>query len=659
MQEEKAPFTRSCYEISPGGGLHQPYGLRRALALSTGSTAANSPTSPVSLWLMTKPTSTGRHSQPSTGDLAVKWLLWGGALTTLFFWAGLNDPFNAPKSWILSIAAFWLLGWLLFQIKDSFAIAPLRWATIISGGYLLALTMALVASDNSYIGFFGDYQRRTGYLSYLSLIILFLASAYLLRLTTLDLLERVSLIVGLALGAYGFLQHFKYDFIHWNNSLNTVIGTLGNPDFAGAVMAVFLVLNFGIVIQKEQHRVLRLLSAFNSLLLIVVIIFSQVRQALLAATVGIVLMLIVWLYQRRKSGAYALAGVSIVLGLLGIAATLDKGPLAKYLYKVSVTYRGDYWRAGWRMFVHHPFFGVGLDRYGYFFRQYRDATQSLRRGPDITSNAAHNVPLQLAATGGVFVLIGFLLFTGFIAWRGIIALRRTTGHQQILAAVIFASWITYELQSIISIDNLGIAVWGYILGGALVGISLPSEVVQRKAAHRSFLQQFISAALALCLFILSVLLLKGESAMNTNNRTSMPSSKADFPAYEALLRKPLAFGFKEPQFQLNVAFAEARLGDFTSAIKILQEVIRNDPRNHSATETLARIYEYQSNWSPAIELRQKMVALDPFNQQNLLQLGEDEKSSGNRESAKAVISLIDAFAPNSAEAKKAHTDLGK
>jgi len=615
---------------------------------------------PVNLRLMAKRTSTGRHSSGASSDhLAVKWLLWGGALITLFFWASLNDPFNAPKSWILSIAAFWLLGWLLFKIKDSFALAPMRWAMLISGVFLLALSMALVASDNSYIAFFGDYQRRTGYLSYLSLIILFLASAHLLGFSTLDILERVSLIVGFSLGAYGCLQHFKHDFIHWNNSLNPVIGTLGNPDFAGAAMAIFLILNFGIVIQKEQHRVLRLFSAFNSLLLIVVIIFSHVTQALIAAAVGIVFVLIVWLYQRRKNGAYGLAGISIVIGLLGIAGTLDKGPLAKYLYKLSVTYRGDYWRAGWRMFIHHPFLGVGLDRYGYFFRQYRDATQSLRRGPDITSNAAHNVPLQLAATGGVFVLIAFLLLTGFIAWRGSVALRRTTGHRQILTAVIFAAWIAYELQSLISIDNLAIAVWGYILGGALVGMSLPTEVAQRKAADRSSLQLLISAALSLCLFILSVLLLKGESAMQTANRTSAPSSKADFPAYEALLRKPLAFGFKEPQFQLNIAFAEARLGDFRSATKILQEVIRNDPRNSSATETLARIYEYQSNWAPAIELRQKMVALDPFNQQNLLQIGEDEKSSGNGESAKAVIPLIDAFARNSAEAKKAHTDLGK
>jgi len=642
------------------GNLACPSGTRRAAPRSPGATAAGTASSPVSLWCMAKRTITGRHNSGApTADLAVKWLLWGGALTTLFFWASLNDPFNAPKSWILSIASFWLLGWLLFQIKESFALAPLRWATLISGAYLLALTMALIATDNSYIGFFGDYQRRTGYLSYLSLIILFLASAYLVRLTTLDIVERVSLIVGFALGAYGFLQHFKHDFIHWNNSFNPVIATLGNPDFAGAVMAIFLVINFGILIQKEQHKLLRLFATFNALLLIVVIIFSQVRQALLTAAIGMVFVLIIWLHQRQKSGAYGLAGASILLCLLGIAGTLNSGPLAKYLYKVSVTYRGDYWRAGWRMFIHHPLFGVGLDRYGYFFRQYRDATQSLRRGPDITSNAAHNVPLQIAATGGVFALLAFLLLTGFIAWRGSVALRRTTGHKQILTAVIFAAWIAYELQSIISIDNLAIAVWGYILGGALVGMSLPPEMAQGKTVNRSSLQPFISAALALCLFVPSLLLLKSESAMNASNRTSPPSSKADFPAYEALLQKPLAFGFKEPQFQLNVAFAEARLGDFASAIKLLQEVIRDDPRNSSATETLARIYEYQSNWAPAIELRQKMVDLDPFNPLNLLQLGKDEKSSGNLKSAQAVIPLIDAFAPKSVEAKKAHADLGK
>ena len=171
-----------------------------------------------------------------------------------------------------------------------------------------------------------------------------------------------------------------------------------------------------------------------------------------------------------------LVGLGVAGGAAGLIGMLNQGPLKGFFYKASVTYRGDYWRAGVRMFKDHPWFGVGLDRYGAYFRQYRDAAQALRRGPDIVSNAAHDVPIQLAATGGIFVLIAFLAITGFIAWRGVVALRNTAGVTQIVVATFFGAWVTYEAQSLISIDNVGIAIWGWLLGGIVVALSKDSVI---------------------------------------------------------------------------------------------------------------------------------------------------------------------------------------
>ena len=593
------------------------------------------------------------------GSEAAKWIIWGGAAITLFFWPSFNDPFNAPKSWILAIAAFWLLGWLFFQVKSQISIAPLKLATSIAIAYSVALSISFIATDNSYIGFFGDYQRRTGYISYISLTIFFLASTYIFRIDRLALLDRVSIFVPIFIGVYGILQHYKHDFVHWNNPYNPVIATLGNPDFAGAIMAIFLVLNFGILIQSKRSLLVRIFTALNVVLLSIAIIFSQARQGLITSSIGVVFILIVWSYQKSKSIAYGLASLSLITGAIGTAGMLNKGPLVKFFYKASVSYRGDYWRAGWRMFIHHPLLGVGLDRYGAYFRQYRDATQSLRRGSDTVSNNAHNVPLQLAATGGIIVFITFLLLTFFIAWRGFIALRKSQGGQQIVIAGILAAWITYEIQSFISIDNLAIAIWGYILGGIVVGISLLPGQVKEVPLRTSNTQQFASLVLVLLPFIATTLFIKGEVAMHADAASKSPTSQADLPAYEQFLNKPLSFNFKDPQFQFNIAVKEARVADFNPAITLLKDTIADDPRSYNATVTLAQIYEYQKNWAPAIALRKKIIMIDPFNQGNLLQLGIDEKSSGNVAAAKAVIPLINAFAPNSNEAKQAAIDLGK
>jgi O-antigen ligase len=562
-----------------------------------------------------------------TSQQAMKWLIWGGALTGLFFYTNLNDPINAPKSWILNIAGFWLMGWVLFQVKSTFKVVPLKWASIISFAYLLALTVAFIATDNKYQGFFGDYARRTGYLSYLSLVFIFLAAAYLFDLSNLNFFARAVIIIGFIEGLYGNAQHFKFDFVNWNNPYNSVIATLGNPDFAAAFMSIFLVLNFGIALPSRNPKWLRAIAALNVILQLTAIVFSHVRQGLLTAVTGVVLIIIVWLNQRNKMLARILAGLSVVGGFFGVIGMLNKGPLSRYFYKVSVTYRGDYWRAGWRMFIHHPIFGVGLDRYGSYFRQYRDNTQSMRRGPNVVSNAAHSVPIQLLSTGGIFVFITFLLFVGFILWRGIVGLRKTTGSSQLSIAVIFAAWIAYQLQSLISIDNLGIAIWGYLLGGAVVGVSLIDGDRNKTTVNKSYTQPIVSIALALVAFVISGFLYQSESAMRTFSQYQVPKSGSNTSQYETLANKPLSYHFIEPSFEVTIAGNLAQANDFPKAIALLQKVNASDHESYDSLELLARIYEFQRNWSGAIALRERIKVIDPFNPDNLKQLAADQKSA--------------------------------
>ena len=560
---------------------------------------------------------------------AMNWLVWGGSLVTLLFWTTLNDPFNAPKSWILGVGGLWLLGWIGYQVKGAIKNQVLLIASVLAGLYAFFFIVAWLFTDNKYIGFFGDYQRRTGLLSYLCLIIFLIATSYLIRIGSVARLERAAVIVGFITGFYGLLQHYNADFVKWNNPYNSVLSTLGNPDFAAAVMAIFLVVSFGVAIQMKQPLWLRGLAGVNVVLLLVVIVFSQVRQGLLAGALGVAIVVIVWVWQRRKIAAWVLTGLGMIGGLLGVAGMLNMGPLTKYFYKVSVTYRGDYWRAGWNMFVHHPLFGVGLDRFGAYFRQYRDATQVARRGPNIISNAAHDVPMQLASTGGIFVVLAFLALTFFILWRGIVALRKTSGADQIVVAVIFGAWATYEAQSLISIDNLAIAIWGYILGGAVIGVSvLPgTEVKVAQATNTHIVQPLVSSVLALLMLIVGILFFESESAMHTLAGIAIPKQQNQLATYEQYALKPLGYGFKEPNFEVTIAGDLAGAGFAPNAITQLQGVIKSDPHNYDAQDMLSRIYEFQKNYGAAIPIRQTMVKEDPFNKTLATQLSTDISSA--------------------------------
>jgi O-antigen ligase len=597
-------------------------------------------------------------TQLNGNRLAYAWLMSSVVLVTVLFWTSLNDPFNAPKSWVLSITGFWLVGWVITQIKTQCLNKTLRLVTVLAGFFVLALSASWIATDNKFVGFFGEYQRRNGLLSDVSLIGFLLSAAYLVRLNRIKFLERSVITTGFITGIYGFTQHFKHDFVHWKNPFNPVISTLGNPDFAAAVMAIFLTFNFGILIQKAQPLIYRVSAAFNVLLLATVIIFSQVRQGLLSAALGIIVIVIVWIYQKSKKVAYGVTAISFIGGAFALIGMLNVGPMAKYFYKVSVTYRGDYWRAAWKMFIHHPLFGVGLDRYGANFRKYRDATQSLRRGPDVISTAAHDIPLQLASTGGIFVLLAFFALASFIFYRGIATIRKTQGQEQLIAVAIFGAWLAYEVQSLVSVDNLGIAIWGYLLGGAVIGISVKVNPGFTSSERKSSYQPFLSAILAIGLVVLSSFFFKSESAMYNLNRTQVPKSPSNFATYSDSALKPISYSFIEPSYVVMIADKLAQVGNFDKATSLLKQEIINDPNNYGAQHLLAHIYEFQKNLIGAIDLRKSMIKLDPFNQTNLLQLGEDYKYQGNKTSAKQIVTLINAFAPNSAEAKQAQTDFG-
>ncbi len=576
----------------------------------------------------------------SSSTQAMNWLLAGGSLVTLFIWTNLNDPFNTPKFFVLFIAGSFLAAWAGFQIKAAFRDPVLRISVFLTGSFLLVLLLALILTDEKFVGFFGENARRTGFLTYFCLAVFFLSASLLFRLSNLHRFDAVTLIVGPIVGLYGLCQHYKIDFIKWVNPYNSVLSTLGNPDFASAVMGIFLVLTVGVILNKGLVLLVRAWAGFSALILVTTIIFSQARQGLLAAMVGIGLVVLVYIFQKSKAIGLASAGLGLIGLLVGVLGMLNNGPLAKYLYKISVTFRGDYWRAGFNMFKHHFFFGVGLDRYGAYFRQYRDATQVARRGPDIISNAAHDVPIQLAATGGIFVLLVFLTIFVFVVWRGYVVIRRTSGVQQLVVASFVGAWVTYEAQSFISIDNLGIAIWGWLLGGLIVGTSVlqleekPAVVAKSKKQkvaldrrRESALQPMVSGIAALVAVTIVIPLFLADSSAHEARMYAKPTP-AQMNAYVEAVSKPLNFGFKDPAHKYVVATLLAEAGKTDDGIALLRNLVETDPQNFQAFDAIASIYEQTKKPAEAIPFRKKTIELDPFNKNIVTKLDKDLKASG-------------------------------
>jgi hypothetical protein len=179
------------------------------------------------------------------------------------------------------------------------------------------------------------------------------------------------------------------------------------------------------------------------------------------------------------------------------------------LFKESVTYRGDYWRAGWKMTVDHPIFGVGMDSYGDWYRRSRTLEATLRRGPDITSNAAHNVFLDFSSFGGFPLLIIYVALMVLVVVSALKAMQRLTRFDPMLAGLV-GGWVAFQSQSIISINQIGLAIWGWVLSGLIIGYEINTrdgqviETVSKKGRVAGKPTQ-TSAASVVALFIAFVL----------------------------------------------------------------------------------------------------------------------------------------------------------
>lgn len=594
----------------------------------------------------------------------LRWIFGGLTLVTLYFQTNIVDPFNSPKSWLLLIMASWLTGYIWSSRNIISQLPPIKTLCILVSGFVIGSLIATFFSDNIYISIFGDAMRKNGFLPYLSLVIIMVSAAFYVRLSNVNILFQVSYFVGVMSGIYGLMQSTGNDFIPWNNPYNPVITTLGNPNFAAALMAVIGVLIFSVLFLHSYKSEYKIVGALICVLLLIAIYRSNARQGLLSYAIGIGVFLIIFLWYKNKWLGISSSVLGLVVATLSILGMLQKGPFEKFLYKGSVTIRGYYWNAGIEMFQNYPLTGVGMDRYAAFFKQYREQEYPLSYGFEITSSNAHNTFIQFFATGGVVLGLAYLFLNFYILKRAFSGLRDNTQDNRLIIAGVFSSWVAFHAQSLISIDNIGISIWGWVLGGTLVGLSVSTQpgagatsqsiwAHQKNNASRSL----ISGSTTLSMIVLVVILYRGE--VNAN-RVMINFDLQDARAREALrvysndaIRTPLL----DPNYKLTAAMKLVAGGFVDEGLAVAERISQDDPRNLDALNSIATVNEQINELSIAIATREKISVLDPWNAANYLQQGKNYKTQGDLVKSFQMLEKILSFASSHPISEQAKIEL--
>jgi O-antigen ligase len=410
--------------------------------------------------------------QDSSETVFSRLLVWTAGLATLLVLPTTAfDPINVPKLLVVAVGGFMAFGGLVIE-RSRLLQSKYRLIHIFGLAFILDLIIVLCVSGTNFNQeFYGTFGRATGFVAYFSLCLLLIAAVVSAQVSTLMKITWTLLATGGASILYGALQALGGDPFNWVSGYNPVIGFLGNPNFQSSFVGFNGIVAFALMIGNGK-KLLRIFMAVDVIASVVVIASTDSQQGFLVLAGGIAVVVLMWIKNSKYKVALVPALVASFVGAVFVAlGSLNSGPLASLLYKASVTYRGDYWRAGWKMTVEHPLFGVGLDSYGDWYRRARTVEATLRRGPDVVSNAAHNVLLDLSSNGGFPLLIIYLFMLGLVlvsAWK---VLRRSNTFDPFFSGL-FAVWIAYQAQSIISLNQIGLAVWGWIISGLIIGYEI-------------------------------------------------------------------------------------------------------------------------------------------------------------------------------------------
>jgi O-antigen ligase len=534
---------------------------------------------------------------------------------TLVVWtSGLAEPVGMPKLAILAPFSLVLLGLLLPGTKELIRTQKTTSALLLV--FVVWLGIAAIVSANPLSrSFYGVEARNTGWLTYFSFSLVLFAMLSLVRIKSRLFIYWAFGFVGLINVLYSaYVLVSDKDPIPWNNVYGTILGTFGNPNFISSFLGFFATALFLYTLSPSKIIWLKILSLAFMAVTIIEILETNSIQGLVVLALGMGLSLGVFLKLKVKKSSITIPYFVLLFasGVVGVLGTLQKGPLASILYKDSVSYRGEYWFAGLRMIKENPFFGLGPDSYGNWYRQYRDLSSTVRPGVETTANTAHNVFIDIGVSGGIPVLAAYVGICALVLLKILRVFRKSSEFDPVFWTFAIV-WICYQAQSLISINQIGLAIWGWVFAGLVLSyeedssftseIKLRTDVSQAKKANS--IDSGEGVVLAAVGGLAGILMVIPPLASDHAWRVGLEVSDANV-LDEALEKWPresnrLVIG--------SSIFANNNLNDF--ALKFARLAVEHDPNNFDSWRILSKTPGVSAEELSTAQA--EMKRLDPLN----------------------------------------------
>jgi O-antigen ligase len=603
-------------------------------------------------------------------------------LIPVLIWRVALDPFDLMKGSVL-----WLLGASLCAIRGIRFAGEKRWVyepMLALPVYVMVLSASIVSalSIAPWTSLFGQYQRYTGLLTIASLGLFALVLSDQGRKAA----ERfIWLLVaaGVVVVGYGFVQEYGKDPLEWTATSfgKLVFSTLGNPNTASAWLSVFIPLLLALTLSKVSSPYLAfvplaalsagsiaLLPAFYSfqgqvavvVALPVCVLIARAHKvgffgwlgalgvgltALIAPqldySTGLLLIVLViiglgfFVYRLdfgrerpSKGPALSLKKRTIFLGSLGGvfggAALLVLGwsRITSGL-RGGFLERGDFYRAGWRVFREYPLFGSGLETFGFTFTRFRPASHAINLESSRTSSA-HNLFLGMFSNGGI--LLG-CAYVALVVGVGVacVKLLRKTGCRDACDLGLVGSWLGFQVISLVSVEHVGLFTMHFTLIGLIFARmnerpatdsrSKSKSASRRRQKHPSFgLLPWVVAGVTLVGFVVASIQVTRplRAAMDSYSGLQAYYSTGDLATAARKVERASDLAPWEPIYSLQLAEIKVESGDIAGAAPYAIEAARTSRYQGSIIASAASVVFDSGDTEGALDMMRKAVANDPY-----------------------------------------------
>jgi O-antigen ligase len=360
---------------------------------------------------------------------------------------------------------------------------------VISIPFLLILFWYLLSwkiNEQTYADFlFGFYGRGFGVLTLLGCFLTTLIVADSIRAESKKFLKNINRLIIFAI-FYGLIQYIDLDPFQWESGYSGVLLTLGNTNFASAILGILSTVPLYKLINTGVRR--NIPSIITTTLIIFLVLETNSSQGFVLILFNILVLSILFCKKEKcinnKRKLAKLLALFCSISFIPITFILNIqvfNNLVNFFNNAfQIESRLQHWSLAVRIWRDNPLFGVGVDGMGLNSSKYLSEYDAKIWGNYTFPDKAHNEFLDNFVNGGIVVGFMHLFSTIVVAYFALKLMRRQMNKlENEVLEVSTVMWFGYVLQSTFSTNQIFIKFFGAVLSGVVIGFYINGQDTNR------------------------------------------------------------------------------------------------------------------------------------------------------------------------------------